>query len=223
MQCVVPRKGRVQVPGAESLLPERPFETVPDMMDRRWAEGLQTPRLMLLPSGEDLANEAAAFHRRNAEHLARWEPPTSIDLGSEQAQRTRLAEFAAAAASGTALHWWLQPNQAPSILVGHVSLMNIAVGPFQNPVLGYALDSGYQGRGFMSEALRSVIACAFSPLGGLRRIQAYVWPENVRSLRLLDRLGFERVGSTRDLLFIDGAWRDQIVFALHKPGAPPEA
>jgi len=119
----------VQVLGAERHLPERPFETVPDMMERRWAEGLQTPRLMLLPSGEDLANEAAAFHRRNAEHLARWEPPTSIDLGSEQAQRTRLAEFAAAAASGTALHWWLQPNQAPSILVGHVSLMNIAAGP----------------------------------------------------------------------------------------------
>lgn len=40
------------------------------------------------------------------------------------------------------------------------------------------------------------------------------WWLCLRSLRLLEQLGFEREGFARDYLFIDGAWRDHAMLAL---------
>jgi len=51
-------------------------------------------------------------------------------------------------------------------------------------------------------------------------VQANARPENARSLRLLDRLGFEREGYARQYLFIDGAWRDHVLTALRAPDWP---
>jgi ribosomal-protein-alanine N-acetyltransferase len=46
-------------------------------------------------------------------------------------------------------------------------------------------------------------------------------PENYRSARLLQRLGFRREGLAADYLFIDGAWRDHILTALVNPRFDP--
>jgi ribosomal-protein-alanine N-acetyltransferase len=84
-------------------------------------------------------------------------------------------------------------------------------------MLGYSIDAAAQGRGLMREALAAVIAQVFSARVDLHRLQANVRPENARSLILLKRLGFEREGSARDYLHIDGAWRDHEMFALRNP------
>ena len=81
-------------------------------------------------------------------------------------------------------------------------------------MLGYAIDGQLQGQGLMREGLAAIIKFAFSSEMHLHRLQANVRPENVRSLRLLEQLGFEREGFARDYLFIDGAWRDHAMFAL---------
>jgi ribosomal-protein-alanine N-acetyltransferase len=39
-------------------------------------------------------------------------------------------------------------------------------------------------------------------------------PQNERSARLLERLGFTREGLAKDYLFIDGAWRDHVLTSL---------
>ena len=39
-----------------------------------------------------------------------------------------------------------------------------------------------------------------------------------RSLRVVQRLGFREEGLARDYLYIDGAWRDHLLFALVNPG-----
>jgi ribosomal-protein-alanine N-acetyltransferase len=41
-----------------------------------------------------------------------------------------------------------------------------------------------------------------------------VRPENLRSVALLQRLGFDDEGLAREYLYIDGAWRDHRLFAL---------
>ena len=178
------------------------------------ATTLQTARLRLLPVDESLTAGAAAFYQRNASHLAPWDPPSPPDFATEAFQRERLAKAEADVATGALLRWWLQPLPDSSRLVGSIGLNQIFRGPFQNAMLGYAIDADCQGHGLMREALQAVIEHAFSPSVHLHRIQANVRPENGRSVALLQRLGFEDEGLAREYLFINGAWRDHRMFAL---------
>jgi [ribosomal protein S5]-alanine N-acetyltransferase len=118
--------------------------------------------------------------------------------------------------------WWLFAPDAPEHALGQVHLSQIARAPFCSALLGYSIDAAHEGRGLMREALEAVLADAFGPRIGLHRVQANVRPENIRSLALLDRLGFEREGLAREYLFIDGAWRDHVLTARRAPGWPAD-
>ena len=179
---------------------------------------LTTTRLELVPARADLAQSVVDFYERNTAHLAPWSPLAPDGFLADAFQRERLTKAEAEASAGAAMRWWLRLHDEPKRLVGNIGLSQIARGPFQNAMLGYCLDGKLQGQGFMSEALSAVIDRAFSPAMGLHRIQANVRPENLRSLRILDRLGFEREGLARNYLFIDGAWRDHVLLAIRHDG-----
>ena len=83
---------------------------------------------------------------------------------------------------------------------------------------GYGLDAQHTGRGLMNEALSALLDEAFSPAINLHRVQAAIRPENAASLRVVQRLGFREEGLARDYLYIDGAWRDHLLFAVTNPG-----
>ena len=68
----------------------------------------------------------------------------------------------------------------------------------------------------MHEALQATIGHAFDAMR-LHRIQASYLPANIRSARLLRKLGFRREGLAPQYLYIDGAWRDHVITALLNP------
>jgi len=178
---------------------------------------LRTERLALRASDPAFAESAADYYRRNREAHARWNPPQADTVFSVEGQRERLAGSAAAVAAGTLVGWWLFAHAAPQRAIGQIHLSQIARGAFCNAMLGYSVDAAHEGRGLMLEALEAVLADAFGRLA-LHRVQANVRPENLRSLGLLQRLGFEREGLAREYLFIDGAWRDHVMTAKRAPG-----
>ncbi len=106
-------------------------------------------------------------------------------------------------------------------VLGVANLSNIVRGTLQACHLGYSLDREYEGRGLMQEALEALVTYAFEDLQ-LHRVMANYQPENVRSGRVLERLGFVREGYAPDYLHIDGAWRDHVLTALVRD-APPQA
>ncbi len=63
--------------------------------------------------------------------------------------------------------------------------------------IGYVLGRAHWGQGYMREALRSLIDCAFGELA-LRRLEAEVDPRNTPSARLLTKLGFTAEGLLRE-------------------------
>ncbi|MEW6281000.1 MAG: GNAT family N-acetyltransferase, partial [Candidatus Eremiobacterota bacterium] len=93
---------------------------------------------------------------------------------------------------------------------------HILRGAFHACYLGYRLDQRDQGQGLMQEALGRAIRYAFERLH-LHRIMANSMPTNERSLRVLERLGFQREGYARDYLRIAGEWRDHVMMALTNP------
>ncbi|BCH60327.1 GNAT family N-acetyltransferase [Agrobacterium vitis] len=92
-------------------------------------------------------------------------------------------------------------------VVGVFTLSQIVLGNFRSCYLGYYGMAAFGGRGLMTEALNAVIAHAFTEVG-LNRIEANIQPENLRSIALVARCGFEKEGFSRRYLNIGGQWRD---------------
>jgi ribosomal-protein-alanine N-acetyltransferase len=160
----------------------------------------------------------ARFLAENFEgHLERWSPPATTAFFTEAFWEERLATAVEDYRAGRAARFVLQEDESPaSPILGTCSYTNVVRGPFLACHLGYQLARSSEGRGLMTEALRATNAFVFDEMR-LHRIMANFRPENERSGRLLDRLGFVREGLARDYLFIDGTWRDHILAALTNP------
>ncbi|HVU73443.1 MAG TPA: GNAT family protein, partial [Mycobacteriales bacterium] len=96
---------------------------------------------------------------------------------------------------------------------GMISVGEITRGAARSGALGYWVDERLAGRGIGTTAVALLVEHCFGPVG-LHRLEAWVRPENTASRRLLTRVGFREEGLARDSLWVDGAWRDHLVFAL---------
>lgn len=79
--------------------------------------------------------------------------------------------------------------------------------------LGYILRRSFWRKGYMREALTSLITCAFKDLG-LRRLEARVEAPNTASSSLLRRLGFSQEGVLRARWVSHGGTIDAEVYGL---------
>ena len=158
----------------------------------------------------------ADFFARNNAHLARWDPPRPVGIQTLEFWQAECERAVDDYNQGSVARWVLLMHRDRAQLIGRINYTQIARGPFQSCVLGYAIDAQHQGRGLMREALEATIAHAFDAMR-LHRIQASYMPSNIRSSRLLRKLGFRREGLAPQYLYIDGAWRDHVVTALINP------
>jgi [ribosomal protein S5]-alanine N-acetyltransferase len=79
--------------------------------------------------------------------------------------------------------------------------------------LGYALGRAFWGRGYMAEILPPLLRFAFADLA-LHRVTADADPRNERSIRILERLGFQREGYLREQYLVQGEAQDAVVYGL---------
>lgn len=66
----------------------------------------------------------------------------------------------------------------------------------QRAEIGYDLEKASWGQGIMTEALRTMLRYGFEQMD-LNRVEALVYVENDASIRLLERLGFQKEGLLR--------------------------
>jgi RimJ/RimL family protein N-acetyltransferase len=106
---------------------------------------------------------------------------------------------------------WLAYERATDALVGFCGFVDFpALHP--EPELVYALLERYAGRGYATEMARAAIAHARTQ-GGLHDIVTSVDEVNRASLRVLEKLGFERSGAR------PGAFGRTLLFRLASPSA----
>jgi ribosomal-protein-alanine N-acetyltransferase len=177
---------------------------------------LITARLSAVHMGPGHAAALLDFLRRNAKHMAPWDPPHPAGFDTVGYWEGECLRAAEEHEEGIVARWLLIEHDDPGRVIGRINFTQIARGPFQSCMLGYAIDRAHEGQGLMREALDAAIEHVFSVLR-LHRIQANYVPDNERSGRLLARLGFVQEGVARNYLFIDGAWRDHVLTARLNP------
>ncbi len=97
-------------------------------------------------------------------------------------------------------------------LLGGITLGNIRRGAAQTAEIGYWLGTRHVGKGFMRDAVATLLAFAFSSLH-LHRIEAACIQGNARSIALLQHCGFHYEGCARAYLEINGQRQDHHLYA----------
>lgn len=97
--------------------------------------------------------------------------------------------------------------------VGQLTVNNIVRGSAQFASIGYWIDERYAGQGIIPRAVAMAIDHCFGP-AMLHRVEVAIRPENVASLRIVEKLGLQQIGFAPRYLHIDGEWRDHKLFAV---------
>jgi [ribosomal protein S5]-alanine N-acetyltransferase len=164
----------------------------------------RTPRLVVRrPRAADRPDFTAAALRSRELHHPWLVAPSTAKAFAAYLRRLRQERH----------HGYLLTLADGGDLVGVVNLSDVVLGAFRSAHVSYYAFAGHEGKGLMAEGLTWVVDHAFDHLG-LHRVEANVQPDNIPSLRLVERCGFRREGYSPEYLFIDGAWRDHERWAM---------
>ncbi|MCC8437926.1 GNAT family N-acetyltransferase [Brevibacillus sp. M2.1A] len=100
-------------------------------------------------------------------------------------------------------------------IIGEVILSEVVRENLQSCWIGYFLDKELNGKGYMTEAVKLVVAYAFETLG-LHRLEAGVMPHNIGSIKVLLKAGFHKEGIAKKNVKINGRWEDHQTLAIVK-------
>ena len=98
-------------------------------------------------------------------------------------------------------------------IIGTVGFNNFTKGHRAN--IGYDLQTEHWNKGYITEALKSVINFGFSQLE-INRIEAEVMQGNTISERVLEKLNFKNEGVLREWMFWNEKHFDMTMFSLLK-------
>lgn len=102
---------------------------------------------------------------------------------------------------------------------GQVTVSGIQWGSISSAQIGYWIDSRVAGRGIVPLAVAMATDACFFELG-LHRVEINIRPENDKSLRVVDKLGFRFEGVRRGYMHIAGEWADHRSYALLNDEVP---
>ncbi len=153
----------------------------------------------------------ASLREQSRAFLTPWEPIWADDDLTKAAYRHRVRRFEEEIANGTSYPFFIF-RERDNRLVGGITLGNIRRGVGQSGMIGYWSGAPFAGKGYMTEALSLLIPFAFDQLR-LHRLEAACIPHNARSIRLLEKAGFQKEGLLRSYLKINGFWQDHYLYA----------
>jgi RimJ/RimL family protein N-acetyltransferase len=97
-------------------------------------------------------------------------------------------------------------------MVGDCGLHFLDKDSFQVEV-GFTIYPPYQGQGYAVEIVRALLEYLFSTLRK-HRVFASVDPRNIRSIRVLERLGLRKEAHFCKSILLEGEWVDDAIYAI---------
>jgi len=106
---------------------------------------------------------------------------------------------------------WVITIRGTAHMIGGIRLVPNAT--FNSAELGFWIGKDYWKKGFTHEAASAVLSFGFSELK-INRCEAHAMTENISSIKLLKKLGFNREGLHPQLVKKWGEYKDVFTFGL---------
>jgi len=104
-------------------------------------------------------------------------------------------------------------------IAGQLNVWGVSRGSLCSATIGYWVSERFAGKGVTPASVAMVTDLCFRDFG-LHRMEICLRPENARSLRVVQKLGFRYEGLRHRYIHIDGDWRDHLCFALTTEDVP---
>ena len=176
----------------------------------------RTERLLLRPLQS--SDTPAIFAIRSDAAVMRY--ASSLPLATLGEAEEFVEREVAAQAQGQTLRLALE-RADDHVLIGTCILFHLHA-QCRRAEIGYELRRDAWGRGYMHEALRTMLDIAFAQFG-LNRIEADIDPRNTPSARSLERVGFTREGVLRERWIVNDEISDSALYGLLRSEWQPRA
>ncbi|MGA6126577.1 GNAT family N-acetyltransferase [Microbacterium oleivorans] len=146
---------------------------------------------------------------QNRSWLRQWEatsPDGPISLDMRSGVRRLLQQYR----DGTGVPFVMEYDGE---IAGQLNVWGIARGSLSSATIGYWVSERFAGKGITPTSVALATDVCFEDLR-LHRMEICIRPENAKSLRVVQKLGFRYEGLRRRYIHIDGEWRDHYAFAL---------
>jgi len=175
---------------------------------------LDTSRLVLREIASADAPALFAIYE-DREHMRWYGIEPFPDLAAVEARIKTLIDLRRQTNPGTS---WAITTRHHGALIGTCGLFawNRA---WRKCSVGYEIAKSAQGKGYMQEALTAALSWGFHTMA-VNRIEAQVHPNNLRSVRLLQRLHFVEEGRLRQAAYWGNRFHDMLQLSMLREDWP---
>ncbi|MCL1786612.1 MAG: GNAT family N-acetyltransferase [Defluviitaleaceae bacterium] len=98
--------------------------------------------------------------------------------------------------------------------IGYEIAANTPVGKVADP-MGWFLMAGYHNKGYITEAVKRLLAFAFLQ-DNCVRVATACFKDNVPTQKVMAKVGFRKEAEKRRAMWLNGAMRDRLEFAINR-------
>ncbi len=176
----------------------------------------ETMRLKLAVLNDSYADCVLRFYSSGRSIFDLVEPAKADNFYTPEFQRANLQSEFGAFLNGIYMRYFWFAKEKPGQIIGTASFSNIIKGAYRSCHLGYKLLPEFQKQGYALEAVSRLITAVFEE-DRMHRIEAYTLPDNLNSISLLTRLGFELECTARSVIMLNGGYADHKRYVLINP------
>jgi len=137
--------------------------------------------------------------------------PPAISLGNA---REHIQKFIDGLNNNEAATWGICLADDDKV-IGTIGFWRIAKEHYRAEI-GYMLHPDHWNKGIITEAIEATLEHGFNELK-FHSIEAFLTPENIGSVRVLEKSGFKKEGHFKENYFFDGVFSDTAVYSKLNP------
>ncbi len=110
---------------------------------------------------------------------------------------------------------WAIARKEDDLMMGSIGFYRMKKEHYRAEV-GYQIHKDFQLKGVTYEALKRVVDYGFKEMK-LHSIEADINPDNIASIKLIEKGGFKKEGYFKEVFFFEGKFYDSFVYSLINP------